>query len=614
MGYLKWEITKIRETDSYIKLTAFHAWDTTGEPLNFTAVSCTVNGNEPTYFSDDEHCENLIDPDTSKRFCCAFDTNCVLIFTVGVYQGLDRYSYTTSDNLSEWDPVSWKLYTSSDGQTWREVDDIADADITRSRTAETDPFLLNADWYMDEDGNLTNERFNPAPDVMSKPLPYQYWRIEPLGHNGYPYHELLPGIEHIHPTPVPERPPEDYICIFDMETKQTEFEGHGLAVLCPTVCEITEELNGGYQLVMEHPKDPDGKWEYIREWNIVKARGQLFVINKVKDNWQNNKGSITAWADHISYVLADDWIWPGTAVYSAEMTATDLLHSIMYSAGGDTDRSALTYYTFTAESDIELPGNFHDWDSLDSGATPYALLLGSDGFIAKFGGEMYRDNFYFSINQRMENSNDNAFDIRVGKNLCGISKTIDLTSICTNLRVYDQHGQYFGWYWTAGSLLRRAPRAIVRSQTISLPDENPDYYWDHFGRIAMSRWQQYCEPLISYDLTVKDLKKNPDFSMFLNVDSLKVGDKGKVWDVDLGGYTTLEITKTVTNAIKGEVTEVCFGTSRSFTRPYGYKPIVGELFVPVPVGGEIYLQDKEGYYIFDSEDYLIVEEVTVNNG
>lgn len=471
--------------------------------------------------------------------------------------------------------------------------------------------MADSPWIMTDNG-LWNPYFPSSVPTMEQPYPLQYWRINALDHGGRPYHDMLPGIERITPTPVPERPPEDYICIFDMDTKQDKFTGHGLAVLCPTVCEITEELNGGYQLIMEHPKDPDGKWEYIREWNIIQARGQLFVINKVKDNWSNGKGGITAWADHISYVLSDDWIWPGTAVYSAEMTATDLLYSIMYSADAGLDKSPFTYYSYTASSDIEMPGNFHDWDSLESGATPYALILGSDGFIAKFGGEMYRDNFYFSINQRMENSSDNAFDIRVGKNLCGINKTIDLSTLCTYFRLYDQHGQWWAISWAEATMPRAYPRNVVRSQTITMPDENPDYYWDHLARKCAAHFGQYCSPLIQYDVQINDVSKNPEYSMFLNVDRLKVGDKGKVWDVEFKGYTTLEITKTVTDAIKGEVTEVCFGSVRSFTRPYGYTPITGEMFVPVPVGGEAYLQDSDGFFLEDSEGYLLVEEVIIN--
>lgn len=468
-------------------------------------------------------------------------------------------------------------------------------------------------WIVTDDG-LVNPYFGASPAVMETPLPYQYWRISPLAHNGRPYHELLPDVERINPTPVDERPVEDYIIVYDMLTKQNEFTGHGLAVLCPTVCEITEELNGAYQLIMEHPKDPDGKWEYLLEWNIIKARGQLFIIQKRKDNWRQGKSSVTVWADHITYQLNDDWIFPGATINPGDPpNGTSLLYGIMFSANAGIDKSQMTYYEFTAASDVEIPAEFHDWDTTDSGATPYAMIIGSNGFISKFGGELHRDNFYFSINQRMENADDNAFELRVGKNMIGINKTIDISTACFYFRVYDQFGQWYALSWAERDWLRGFPRTIVRSETITVPDTIPaEGWWDYLFRYASDHFSRYCAPLISYEITVKDLKKNPEFSMFQNIDRLKVGDKGKVWDVDFSGYLNIEITKTVTNAITGEVTEVTFGSTRSFTRPYGYNPIPGDMFTPIPVGGEGYLQDSEGYFLEDSEGNMLYEEVVIN--
>lgn len=471
------------------------------------------------------------------------------------------------------------------------------------------------EWEVTEDG-LVNTAFPTTPDRMTEPYPLQYWRVNKLAHNGLPFHELLPGIEYIVPTPVEERPVEDYICIFDLLTKQDEFEGHGLAVLCPTVCEITEELNGGYSLIMEHPKDPDGKWEYIKEYNIIKARGQLFIINKYKDNWQNRKGSVTCWAEHITYQYNDSWLFPGAPVSAvAPVTAERLIHNIIDLANDGWDMSHYTYYVFDIASDVEVPADFHDWDSLESGATPYAMLLGSNGFISKFGGELYRDNFYFSINQRMENSSDNAFELRVGKNLMGINKTVDLSTVAYYFRLYDQFGWYWSVSWNESTLPRAFPRTVVRSQTVTLPFDNPDQYsFEMLYRMCCDYFGRYCAPQICYEVSIKDLRKNPDYSMFLNVDRFKVGDKGRVWDIDFNGYVTLEITKTVMNAITGDITDVTFGSLRSFTRPQTYSPITGELFTPVLVGGEIPLQDSEGFFLQDSEGYDLYEEIIIEEG
>lgn len=575
------------------------------------------------YYDDNgTHCSNFFCwENVNNGFSLAYDDGDVEAF----YLRGDAYNYfstcTTEDTFSYEtgsDTIPHKftydastgvitLYSSDDSVRW-----VSPAGLGFETNADTiEPAVT---WEVTEDG-LISTTFPHSPDRMTEPYPLQYWRISALAHNGRPYHELLPDIKHINPTPVNERPVDDYICVFDMETKQTEFTGHGLAILCPTVCEITEELNSGYNLIMEHPKDPDGKWEYLREWNIIKARGQLFVINKIKDNWQNKKGSITVWAEHITYTLQDSWLFPGATVSAmTPVTAVGLIYAIMMLAneGWDTSGSRYTYYNFTADSDVEVPADFHDWDSLESGATPYAMLLGSNGFISKFGGELYRDNFYFSINQRMENSADDAFELRVGRNLCGINKTIDLSTAAFYFRMYDQFGWYWSVSWDESTLPRAFPRTVVRSQKVTLPFDNPDQYsFDMLYRMCCDYFGRYCAPLISYEVTIKDLRRNPDYKMFQNTDRFKVGDKGRVYDTDLGGYVTLEISRTVTNAITGEVTEVTFGSVRSFTRPNTYNPIVSNVFTPVLVGGEIPLQDSEGFMLQDSEGYDLYEEIKI---
>lgn len=462
--------------------------------------------------------------------------------------------------------------------------------------------FLYPKWVMTADG-LVNPDMPPiAETCIAEPYPAQYWRIKPGTHNGRLYHDLLPNVTSVIPSPVEERPVSSYICVYDMETKQDNFEDHGLAVLSPTTCMVTEQLNGEFSVTLEHPKDAEGKWEFLREWNIIKVFGQLFIIQKICDNWRNRSGSVTVWAEHITYQLQESWLFPGTPVGAiVPVTGEGLLHNIVTLINEGFDMSHMTYYIWTVRSDIDVPPEFHDWDSLEDGATPYAMLLGGNGFVAKFGGELYRDNFYFSINKRMENSDDNAFELRVGKNLTGVQKTIDLSTAAFYFRGYDNYGSSFSVSWAEATLPRAFPRTIVRSQRFSYSE--PDF--DRLARDTMSHFGRYCAPLISYDVTVKDATNNPDFKMFVNRDRLKVGDKGKVWDVDLGGYTVLEITKTVTNAITGEVEEVTFGSTRSFTRPMSYSPIVSNTFVPVISGGEMALQDSEGFFLNDSEDYQL---------
>ena len=59
------------------------------------------------------------------------------------------------------------------------------------------------------------------------------------------------------------------ICIFDKFA--TDFSGNGIGPLCPSSCEVSETLNGEYELTMVHPLDELGKWQCIESGRILRV-------------------------------------------------------------------------------------------------------------------------------------------------------------------------------------------------------------------------------------------------------------------------------------------------------------------------------------------------------
>lgn len=57
---------------------------------------------------------------------------------------------------------------------------------------------------------------------------------------------------------LPETEVNHLICIYDRNA--TDFSANGICPLCPTSCEVSETLNGEYELKMEHALDDLGKW------------------------------------------------------------------------------------------------------------------------------------------------------------------------------------------------------------------------------------------------------------------------------------------------------------------------------------------------------------------
>ncbi|MBP5580996.1 MAG: phage tail protein, partial [Ruminococcus sp.] len=309
------------------------------------------------------------------------------------------------------------------------------------------------------------------------------------------------------------------------------------------------------------------------EMNIIKCMGQLFVIQRIDETLTGGSYSVTAYAEHISYTLNDRWIFPPVTI--AGYHGSTLMASILEQStdmGGDWQ----TQYTFTVESDIDAPEEFRDWYEMPDGVTPYEMLVGSNGFIAKLGGELYRDNFTMKINKRMYGAEDKAFELAIGYNLTGIKRTVDLTTFCTYFRAYDVSDGYYETWWAVSydpsTLPRAYPRNVVRSANFTYDHE--EYKEGQLERDGFAFWEQHCAPLITYELSVKDLRHSPDYKYFANNYRFKVGDKGRVWDEHLQAWVEVEITRTEKDGITGDTTKVVIGSQRSFTRPNRYNTIV----------------------------------------
>lgn len=443
-------------------------------------------------------------------------------------------------------------------------------------------YLISKGFGAKKDDNFRNAQYNDYINLTKdekRNLGDWTWRQHPVVNQGIVF---LPfWFYPLSPAPQPAEPVEEtpYITVYDMATKQNDFNNHGLGVLQPTQCRIIEELNGEYTVSMVHPIDEEGMWQTLLEMNIIKDLGQLFVIQRVDEVQRGGSGYISLYAEHISYTLNDLWIFPPFSVMG--YYGQTLIDSIMAQAtdmGGDWQ----TRYNFAITTNINAPDDFYDWGEMKDGATPYEMLLGSNGFIAKLGGELYRDNFTLSIQDRMQGAQDNAFEMAIGYNLTGIKRTVDLSTFCTYFRGYDvSDGNYETWFavsWDPSTLPRAYPRNVVRSQNFTY--EHPETAFGQLERDTMAFFNANCAPLISYELNIIDLKRNPDFKMFTNNYRYKVGDKGRVWDERLQTWLELEITRTEKDGITGDCSKVVVGTQRSFTRPTGYNPIIPPMVIP----------------------------------
>lgn len=346
-------------------------------------------------------------------------------------------------------------------------------------------------------------------------------------------------------------PKNNYITVYDMV--ETNFNHNGLRILSPTSCTITEELNGDYSLVLEHLVDEDGAWLSLREFNIIKCLGQLFRIYK-KSTRLNSNGSATrtVYAQHIFYDLAHRLIKECCIDGLDGQSALNHIHNCIH----DNNQDGYLEYDFTHYSDITNTSN-----ATYSMTSPVACIIGEDNcFVNRLGGELYRDNFYYSICKKKEYSKDNAFNIIHGLNMLEVEEVVDYSDFCTYLHTRDNYGNMYDVSYVPSSSF---PHHYTKGVIFNYNENNIDALGVDMGKYFEERWQ----PKITYNVKFQDLSNIDLYKDWINLHNFNVGDEGTIHSAELRINTTQKIISKTTDGITGEVLSIKLGNyERSLTR------------------------------------------------
>ena len=500
--------------------------------------------------------------------------------------------------------VTWELWI-----RYADNSSISPSAITSATVTLT---AQDSGWYVGENG-IDNEFFLPDAPYLEKPYPVSIWQCDFAVDGGFAHVPLFPDAVRVEPYPVKQMP---YISVYDAHTQQAQLEmitNNGLAILTPTVCDDHEELCGMWSLNLEHPIDPERRCDFLLVGNLIRAGGQLFTIKKTDEAWNGNSGKISVYAEMIWYQLADEWLLytPANSLLIAAKKGhtaggTGAIDRIMQLRSGLVLIPNGVRYSFSWDSDMTYDGVWYAL--LDDGHTPIDMIIGEGGLIASKGGELHRDNFYFSVNSRKETARNNAFDICVGKNLRGIRRTVDTTTMCTVYQLTDSDtGESLRIGWDTQAAFADVwnlflPHHVVRSELISYPPDT-EHRFDLLCQEAQARFAANCMPVICYEIDMEDVRQNPDFSMIAE-ESLRCGDIGRVCDVRLNSEpVTLEITETTYDRITDKIKSFTVGQKQSFVYHPNH-PVIwsdnGEPIAPSVLEYEIWVKDSTGRHIYDA--------------
>lgn len=202
---------------------------------------------------------------------------------------------------------------------------------------------------------------------------------------------------------------------------ETDFSNNGLGILGDCVsCEVTEEANGIFELVMQYPIGGI-HYEDIADRSIIKAKAdqfrdpQLFRVYAIS---KPMSGIVTVSAEHISYDLSGIPVKP----FSAESVSLAL---------ADLKNNSVVDCPFDFWTDKDTSGTFR----VSVPSSIRSRLGGVEGSILDvYGGEYEFDNYTVKLhNNRGMNR---GVSIRYGKNLMDIKQEQNCASIATGIYPY----------------------------------------------------------------------------------------------------------------------------------------------------------------------------------
>ncbi len=205
------------------------------------------------------------------------------------------------------------------------------------------------------------------------------------------------------------------------KSTNTNFEKNGDITLTPTSCVINSELNGAWELSLEHPIDSEGRWSYIEEECVIKVPSfltddQLFRIKTV----DKSDSGISVKAEPIFMDSMNDcFLVDVRPKNKTGQQALDLMTApnSKYSGTSNITKTATAYYEY---KNLIESINGEDENS----------------FINRWGGEILFDNFNITINTKI--GSDNGLELLYGKNIPenGFKESVDTSGVIT--RIYPK--------------------------------------------------------------------------------------------------------------------------------------------------------------------------------
>lgn len=335
----------------------------------------------------------------------------------------------------------------------------------------------------------------------------------------------------------------------------TDYEKNGDLVLFPSLCEITQILNGSWMLELELPVVGNNHL-LVKENCVISAPApngttQLFRIYEVV----RNETYIIAYAMPIFMQAAYDCFL--TDVRPTNKTGQQALDILMAGTqySGTSDITSVNTAYYINKTLIEALQSDDD-----------------NSFLSRWGGEVYYNNFHITINKRI--GADNGMKAKFGWNIAGMQQRVNMQNVVTRIVpiAYNGYGLPSPGYVDSPKI-NNYPFVhvrVIKYDDIRLQEDVTGTEMEGYATLAelqqalTERAQSEFEagidlPEISYTVNIVDLSKTEQYKDVSNLVKVKLGDTVHCENERLGIETEARCTELIWDCIHERVKELKLG-------------------------------------------------------
>ena len=341
--------------------------------------------------------------------------------------------------------------------------------------------------------------------------------------------------------------------------ENTDFEKNGDMTLLPTSCELDCEVNGAWELTMSHPLDAEERWKHIEEEAVIacptfQGEKQLFRIDKC----EKIENAVEATAYPIFFDAADDcFLMDVRPTQKNGQEALDIM-------------TAGSKYSGQSDSTTSGTADFVRRNLMDA-------INGEDSpsFSQVWGGEILFDNFSVLINQRI--GGDYGADIRYGKNMTGLTSTVDMSDTVTRIVPVAYNGRMMSGNtpWVDSENINKYVKKYIREVKFEDVKLAEDVDSQQDGDIICQTQAeldaalvQKCEemyaagadlPAVTIKVNMIDLEHTEQYKDFTGLVKVSLGDTVHCYNSKLGIATDARVISLKWDCIRNQANEMTLG-------------------------------------------------------